>query len=106
MKIEEKLKNYRKSKKMSQADVAEAIGIAKTTYASYEQGKSVPNLDVIKKLCLLFHTSSDNFLFDDDDAVVIRYTKDDINDLKAIQKKWNDKLNEIISMDDINKNIK
>ncbi|WP_285013713.1 helix-turn-helix domain-containing protein [Lactococcus garvieae] len=62
-----RLKSLRKSKKLSQADLAKKVG--KTTWAisSYEQGKSYPSIDVLIKLCSIFDVSSDYLIGISDD---------------------------------------
>ncbi len=39
MNFSTKIKKLREEKKMKQQEVADKLGIARTTYASYEQGK-------------------------------------------------------------------
>ena len=46
----ENLKNARERKGMSQKDVAEEIGVAKSTYSLYESGNREPNVQTIKKI--------------------------------------------------------
>ena len=46
----EKLKEYRKKAGYTQADMARIIGVARTTYAEYEQGKIQPPLDKVQKI--------------------------------------------------------
>lgn len=50
MKVETQLKQFRKHAKLTQKQVAEAIGIDKTTYAHYELGNRVPNAEMWIKL--------------------------------------------------------
>lgn len=44
------LKNIRESKGYTQESLAEEIGVAKTTYASYEQGHRQPSIINAKKI--------------------------------------------------------
>lgn len=44
------LKDIRKEKGFTQESLAKKIGIAKTTYSSYEQGARRPSLENAKKL--------------------------------------------------------
>ena len=46
----ENLKLAREQKGLSQKDVAEKIGVAKSTYSLYESGNREPNVQTIKKL--------------------------------------------------------
>lgn len=54
-----KLAQLRKSQNKTQADVARILGIPKTTYASYEQGQSEPNIANLTKLAICFDVSVD-----------------------------------------------
>ena len=46
----EKLKECRKQAGYTQRDMANIIGVARTTYAEYEQGKIQPPLDKVQKI--------------------------------------------------------
>ncbi len=45
------LKEYRKNKGLTQYDASKIIGVARTTYADYENGKIQPPIDKIRKIC-------------------------------------------------------
>lgn len=45
----ENLKEARLKSGLSQKDLSENIGVAKSTYSLYESGKREPNVDTIKK---------------------------------------------------------
>lgn len=45
------LKEYRKNKGLTQYDASKIIGVARTTYADYENGKIQPPIDKIHKIC-------------------------------------------------------
>ena len=47
--ISERLKQLRKSKNITQAELAKEMNVAKTTIASYEQGVSEPNIAMMTK---------------------------------------------------------
>ena len=44
------LKEYRKNKGLTQYDASKKIGVARTTYADYENGKIQPAIDKIRKI--------------------------------------------------------
>lgn len=46
----EKLKECRKQAGYTQLDMAKLIGVARTTYAEYEQGKIQPPIDKVQKI--------------------------------------------------------
>lgn len=58
----ENLKIARQKKGMSQKDVADSIGVAKSTYSLYESGKREPNVATIKKIASVLDTSGDELL--------------------------------------------
>lgn len=57
------LKKYRKKKKISQEELAIAVGTTKTSIYSYEKGTSYPNIEILCKICnVLFVTPNDLLL--------------------------------------------
>lgn len=47
IKIIAALRKERESKKISQAEMAERLGVTKVTFNHYENGKQVPKLDMV-----------------------------------------------------------
>lgn len=58
----DKLKTLRTSKKMSQKELAERIGIAKSVISFYESGDRSPSYDVLIKIAHIFNVSTDYLL--------------------------------------------
>ena len=58
----EKLKALRTAKKMSQKDLAERIGIAKSVISFYESGDRFPSYDVLIKIARIFNVTTDYLL--------------------------------------------
>lgn len=58
----ENLKVARERKGMTQKEVADSIGVAKSTYSLYESGGREPNVQTIKKLANVLNASSDDLL--------------------------------------------
>ena len=58
----ENLKAARERKNMTQKDVADSIGVAKSTYSLYESGNREPNVQTIKKIADILNVSADNLL--------------------------------------------
>jgi len=54
------IKIERLSNKMTQKQVANAIGITTQSYQSYEANESLPTIINLLKLCVLFNTSIDD----------------------------------------------
>lgn len=70
-KFNENLKNAREQKGYSQKEVAEKIGVAKSTYSLYESGGREPNVQTIKKIADTFNVSADELLGIDDSNTTI-----------------------------------
>lgn len=60
--IGENIRTHRKKSKLSQKQLATAMGISTTTLSSYETGKTIPNSAFIEKLSFFFQTSTDMLL--------------------------------------------
>ncbi len=58
----ETLKNLRKERKLSQAEVSRLLYINKSMISSYEAAKKLPSLDVLIRLSNLFNVSIDYLL--------------------------------------------
>ena len=61
----ENLKAARLQAKMTQKEVAEAIGVAKSTYSQYESGKREPGIHGIKKIAKVLNVSPDVLIGND-----------------------------------------
>ena len=59
MSFKDKLKELRKSKELTQTQVANLLNMSKTGYASWEQGLSQPSIEHLKLLCNIFEVSAD-----------------------------------------------
>ena len=57
-----KLKEIRKSRKLTQNDVAKMLNIAQGTYSNWEQGKYEPDQESLKKLSEIYRVSIDYLL--------------------------------------------
>ena len=85
----ENLKEARLKSGLSQKDLSENKGVAKSTYSLYESGKREPNVDTIKKIASALNVSADMLLgleaepttlaahFDGDE-----YTEDEMEEIK------------------------
>lgn len=60
--LSEQLKIIRKANKFTQQGLADAIGIERSTYASYETGRNKPDVNLLSKIAKVFGVSSDFIL--------------------------------------------
>lgn len=57
-----KLRSLREQQEFSQAEVCQRVGISSSSYSRYECGTNEPNLEMLKKLALLFDCTVDYLL--------------------------------------------
>lgn len=88
-KFNENLKIARERKGLSQKDIAEGIGVAKSTYSLYESGNREPNVQTIKKIVDILNVSADELLGIDDEPQTIaahfdgdEYTEEELDKIK------------------------
>lgn len=88
-KFNENLKIARERKGLSQKDIAEGIGVAKSTYSLYESGNREPNVQTIKKIADILNVSADELLGIDDEPQTIaahfdgdEYTEEELDEIK------------------------
>lgn len=62
MKVNELIKLYRKQSKLTQEQLAQKIGTTQDTISLWELGKSKPDFDSIRQLCIIFGISADELL--------------------------------------------
>lgn len=89
----ENLKFAREKRGLSQKEVAENIGVAKSTYSLYESGNREPNVQTIKKIADVLNTSADELLGIDDEPQTIaahfdgdEYTEEELSKIKEFAK--------------------
>lgn len=58
----ESLKRFRKEHNLTQKQIADAIGIQKNAYQSYEYGKSLPSINVVARIADAYDVSVDYLL--------------------------------------------
>lgn len=62
MSFSSKIKEARLERNLTQEQLAELIGVHPRTYRNYEIGKTVPRIEIIRKLCIALDTSCDDLL--------------------------------------------
>ena len=62
MKVMRNLKSYRQRAKKTQKEIADYLGIERSTYAKYESGASEPTFDTLRRLADLYGASIDELM--------------------------------------------
>lgn len=57
--VAQTIQDFRKAKKLTQKDVAEAIGVKLPTYSTYETGRSEPPIEILVRMSYLFDVPID-----------------------------------------------
>ena len=70
MNFGEKLKSLRISQRLTQQQLADRVGVAKSVVSYYESGDRYPSYDVLIKIARIFHTTTDYLLDVSKDSVV------------------------------------
>ena len=95
MELKEKIKNLRKSKNMSQENLAELLNISRQAITKWEADKGIPDVSNLKLLAQLLNVSVD-YLLDDGGKIDINVIHEMIDLSKygkaVIKKKLTDKL--------------
>lgn len=84
MNFGEKLKTLRTSQKLTQQQLAERIGVAKSVVSYYESGDRYPSYDVLGKIARIFHTTTD-YLLDVSKECVIDVTGLSDEDISVVR---------------------
>lgn len=87
----ENLRAARERKHMTQKEVADSIGVAKSTYSLYESGNREPNVQTIKKIADTLGISADDLLGLNSDSFSTmaahfdgsEFTEDELDDIRA-----------------------
>ena len=88
--FEDRLKELRKSKKLTKVQVSEMIDVQQGTYSRWENGTLEPNLEAVVKLAKLFDTTTDYLLgktiYSTLDVIPHSITRIDMKKLKEFNK--------------------
>lgn len=87
--LKDNIKLYREKNKMTQSEVADALGVNPATVSKYENGILEPNIESLKKLSELFNVSVDDLLKEDEKDT---FDISKLNILKILREQKNMKL--------------
>ena len=68
--IGERIKELRKKEKYTQTELANLLGVTKSTIAAYENNSRLPSYDVLIKMAEVFKVSIDSLLLDRTEVVL------------------------------------
>lgn len=79
-----KLKKLRKSFGMTQDDIAELLGMSRTSFSKYENGATVPPLNVMRKLSAIYNVPIEFLIHDEQPGKLVfkASTDNEIPDLE------------------------
>ena len=96
MKFGDNLRKLRKSKKLSQEDLAEKVNVSRQSVSKWENGESYPEMNNILELCKIFHCKINDLVNDsmiDIDSLdeeikmsVVKFNKEKQRKLKVVSK--------------------
>lgn len=63
IKIGDKIRQLRVDKNLSQKEIADKLGIPRSTYANYENNNRLPNTESLNKICNFFNVKMDELIY-------------------------------------------
>ena len=60
--FKERLKELREKKRLLQNQIADDLKVPRSTYSNWEQGRSEPDIAMIKKICIFFKCGYEDLL--------------------------------------------
>lgn len=91
----DRLRTLRKSKNMSQDDLANIVGVSKSSISCYEKETRTPSLETMIDFMTIFGVTSDYLIGSDN---LIKTFSDEPNELRVLSKE------ELIFLDELKKN--
>ena len=66
MEFNEKLQELRKSRSLTQEELAEALFVSRTAISKWESGRGYPNIDSLKEISRFFSVTIDDLICSDE----------------------------------------
>ena len=98
MKLGQKINKIRKEKKLSQSNIAQAVGVSRDAISKYERGDIVPSVENARKMADVLGVSLDYLVSEDDVQEVIDNSM--IQRVREIQKLSENDQNTIVNVID------
>lgn len=73
--VSEKLRTLRSAYHMTQNEVAEVLGMSRTSFSKYENGATLPPLKVLRKLAKVYNVPLEYLIHDNSTSVVLHDSK-------------------------------
>ena len=86
---------YRKAAKLTQQQVADALGIQRSAYAYYEIDKTVPKLPTLSNIAKLYNISIDQLVNDQEFSVLMANRQEYDEEVTAGENLFNDSFNDL-----------
>ena len=80
MEFSEKLQELRKSRSMTQEELAEALFVSRTAISKWESGRGYPNIDSLKEISRFFSVTIDDLICSDEMITVAETEKREFAD--------------------------
>lgn len=98
MNMGKRIREARKKKGLTQQQLADAIGVAKSTVTGYEKGNSNPSLDLVAKMIAVLSVDANYFFQDEGDfqAKVSYEELQFLEDLRSLPQKDRDVVYSIV----------
>ena len=77
MEFHEKLQELRKSRSLTQEELAEALFVSRTAVSKWESGRGYPNIDSLKEIARFFSVSIDELIRPEEVVSAAEYEKKD-----------------------------
>lgn len=85
--MENKIKQYRKLKNITQEEMAALLNVTRQSYINYESGETEPSFETLKKISKILNVSIDELL-DNKEYIKTDKLNSILNDLKNIIAKY------------------
>ncbi|MGL5436313.1 MAG: helix-turn-helix domain-containing protein [Lachnospiraceae bacterium] len=79
--FKDRMKYLRTREKLSQAEIAQKLGVAKSTISMYEMGNREPDLKTLESIASLFHVDMNFLLGKEPEEVTAYYLNDEAREM-------------------------
>ena len=83
-----KIKELRNSCRFTQKELAELVGVTKSTIAAYENDSRTPSFEVLIKLATVFHVTTDTILLNRSSSIFRSWWIDHGTDTSSKNYSW------------------